>query len=249
MAGAPAAFFGAALLGYSASITIQALAVSGRRTDKVADEVILVLLLLELVLSMSSEGAMVHMAGRAYAREPVRLGEAYGRAALRLPAYAITALMAGVVTLVGFVFLIVPGLVALGAFAFWRQAVVLEGRGGSVALARSAVVARPVLWRLVGALGLIWLFRFSFVELTIMTAQAWGDPAIKAFMSREARTLDAVVLGLVVWRLLVDPVVVAFLTRLYTSLIQPDTRVGAGAEPGTSSASGSLDAPNGGDGP
>lgn len=241
--------YAAILLGYAAPLTIQALTAAGRDFSKISDAASIGLIVIQLVMSLLSEAAIVFMAGRALSGKDVRLAESYGAAGLRLPAYIITFLIASLVTFLGSLLFVVPGLVALGAFVFWRQAVILDGQSGTRALALSTTVGRGALWRIVGVLAVISVLQLSFVDVFLSGAQALADPAsglaippamrsaVHQFLASNATRINIVVLCVYVFRMLFDPLVLAFVTALYvrlaktTSLALPaESAPGAGSD-------------------
>lgn len=215
----------ASLLGYAVSITVEALSVAGRSFEEMNPEAALTLLALELVLSVASEIALVRLAALAWAGDGGGLGQAYGFAVRRFLPFAATYLVAAVFTSVGLVVLVVPGLIAIAALAFWRQAVVMDGLWGTPAAIRSARLARPVLGRLLVLLVVVSLLRFAYVDPLAMLAQGSQVSWAVAFMKDNARAVDGVILAVVLWRVFVDPTAIAFVTSLYARLSGASTPV------------------------
>jgi hypothetical protein len=208
----------ASLLGYAVSITVESLSVAGRSFADMDPAAAVTLLGLELVLSIASEIALVRLAAQAWAGEVGGLGHAYGFALWRFLPFAATYLVAAAITSVGLVALVVPGLIAIAALAFWRQAVVMDGLWGTPAAIRSARLARPVLGRLLLLLVAVSLLRFAFVDPIAMLAQGSQVPWAVTFMKENARAVDGLILGVVLWRVVVDPTAIAFVTSLYARL-------------------------------
>ena len=222
----------ASLLGYAVSITVESLSVAGRSFAQMDPAAAVTLLGMELVLSMTSEIALVRLAALAWAGEGGGLGQAYRFALWRFLPFAATYLVAAVVTSLGLVALIVPGLIAIAALAFWRQAVVMDGLWGTPAAVRSARLARPVLGRLLVLLVAVSVLRFAFVDPLAMLAQGSQVPWAVAFMKENARAVDGLILGVVLWRVIVDPTAIAFVTSLYARLSGAPTPASeGGAQP------------------
>jgi hypothetical protein len=208
----------ASLLGYVVSITVESLSVAGRDLAQMDPGAAVTLLGMEMALSVTSEIALVRLAALAWAGEGGGLGHAYGFAVRRFLPFAATYLVAAVVMSLGLVALIVPGLIAIAALAFWRQAVVMDGLWGTPAAVRSARLARPVLGRLLVLLVGVSLLRFAFIDPLAMLAQGSQVPWAVAFMKENARAIDGVLLGVVLWRVVVDPTAIAFVTSLYARM-------------------------------
>lgn len=111
------------------------------------------------------------------AGQPIRPLEAYGFAFEQLVPFALSLLRAIFWTLAGLLLLVVPGLVAMLRYSLVPMAVLLEGRRGADALARSSQLVRPhwpkVLGNLLGA-GLIALFLSALIAagFAVFTAVA-----------------------------------------------------------------------------
>ena len=87
--------------------------------------------------------------------EPV-LGDALAAVAHRLGAVVVTASLVGLIVMIGFLFLVIPGLVAAVFLMFALPAVLLDGLGAVDGMRRSAALVRahpgPVVAFLVGCL-------------------------------------------------------------------------------------------------
>jgi|SRR5688500_4568728 len=102
-------------------------------------------------------GSLTDAAGRAYGGERPTIGGSLGRGARKLIPMAIALFIFGLFIFIGFVFLIVPGLIL---FAMWfciPQAIVLEDRGPIDALGRSRQLSRGARMRIFGALVVAWI--------------------------------------------------------------------------------------------
>jgi hypothetical protein len=225
----PLPFLAAAFLGYSVDLTVRLLALRGSDLTGLSDVSALAIQALDIILKVLMVGVAIRLAAAAARKEPLTLGGAYTFAALRLPVYLITAVMAYAISGLGLALLVVPGISAIALFAFWRQAVVLEGYGASFALARSATLARPMIFRLAGLLILL-----SFVRqlplLPSLVAQApaiWAASSasqaqITATFTRLSRRLATPQLAASVWQMLLDPPTLVFMTMWYLRLKRAD---------------------------
>lgn len=96
--------------------------------------------------------AVARAAADVYLGEPVTIGGTYRYALRRLPSILWITVLTTVVTLVGFVLLIIPGIIALVRLAFAPAALVVEGNRGSTALRRSWRLTSGFFWRTLGTL-------------------------------------------------------------------------------------------------
>ncbi|MEN6625575.1 MAG: hypothetical protein ABFD69_05025 [Candidatus Sumerlaeia bacterium] len=81
----------------------------------------------------------------------------------------LTSLMAMILSALGFVFLIIPGILLMIFFTFVTAVVVVEGLGGMAALARSARLTAGRRWKIFGAnLILVLLMLLVFAPVTVV---------------------------------------------------------------------------------
>ncbi len=107
-------------------------------------------------LGLLSSGMVIVMARSALGGvEPV-LGDALAAVARRLGAIAVAAFLVGLIVMIGFLFLVIPGIVAAVFLMFTLPAVLLDGLGAVDGMRRSAALVRahpgPVVAFLVGCL-------------------------------------------------------------------------------------------------
>lgn len=102
-------------------------------------------------------GALTHATAQAYSGERPEFGAAVRRGLRRWLPLTVASLLAYLLTFIGFVFLIVPGLILLAMFFAIAPAVVLEDRGPTAAMARSRELSRGARMRILGALLVAWL--------------------------------------------------------------------------------------------
>lgn len=96
--------------------------------------------------------AVARAAADVYLGEPVSIGGTYRYALGRLPAILWITILTTIVTLLGLVLLIIPGIIAIVRLTFAPVALVVEGHRGSAALRRSWRLTKGFFWRTVGAL-------------------------------------------------------------------------------------------------
>jgi hypothetical protein len=108
----------------------------------------------QLVLSGVTTALLVQMAYDAKLQRPLRLGSYVGPALAAALPIAILGFVAGILTVIGFVALILPGLWVYAVFSMMPAAVVIEkvGFGG---LGRSAALTKDYRWPIVGAIVLL----------------------------------------------------------------------------------------------
>jgi len=107
-------------------------------------------------LGLLSSGMVIVMARSALGGvEPV-LGDALAAVARRVGAIAVAASLVGLIVMIGFLFLVIPGIVAAVFLMFTLPAVLLDGLGAVDGMRRSAALVRahpgPVVALLVGCL-------------------------------------------------------------------------------------------------
>lgn len=110
--------------------------------------------IVQLVLSGVTTALMVQMAYDAKLQRPLRLGAYFGPALSAALPIAILGLAGGILTVLGMIALIIPGLWIYAVFSMMPAAVVIEkvGFGG---LSRSANLTKDYRWPIVGAIILL----------------------------------------------------------------------------------------------
>jgi len=111
----------------------------------------LVLILL-LVLQPIGTAAILHVISEEFAGRHVSAGNALRFALTRFLPLLGTSLLAGLIIGVGFLLLIIPGIIFLIWYAFVGQVVVVEGLSGNDALSRSKALTAGYRWRIFGLL-------------------------------------------------------------------------------------------------
>jgi hypothetical protein len=110
--------------------------------------------IVQLVLSGVTTALLVQMAYDAKLQRPLRLGQYFGPALSAAIPIAILGLGAGILTMLGLIALIIPGIWIYAVFSMMPAAVVIEkvGFGG---LGRSASLTKEYRWPIVGAIILL----------------------------------------------------------------------------------------------
>jgi len=96
--------------------------------------------------------AIARAAADVYLGEPVTIGGTYRYALSRLVAILWVTILGLLLTLLGFVLLIIPGIIALVRLAFAPAALVVEGQRGTKAIGRSWRLTKGYFWRTLGTL-------------------------------------------------------------------------------------------------
>lgn len=122
-------------------------------------------------LSFILTGAVTFLVLRQLAGERVGFGKALAAAAERFFAIFGASLLSGLATLLGFVLLVVPGLMALSAFFVAVPVAVVERPGASDSLSRSAALTQGCRWHVLGAVLVLYLL----VAVAAGAAAALGE--------------------------------------------------------------------------
>ena len=142
------------------------------------------LILFFCVLMPLCSAALVHNISASYLGEDISAGQSYSRAAGRLMPLLGTQILAGLVIMLGYVLLIVPGVI----FSLWylviAPVVVLEGIAGGSALGRSRELMRDNLGKgFVLALVLAvmaWIISYGLAAISARIP--WPHPAMGLFV-------------------------------------------------------------------
>jgi hypothetical protein len=113
--------------------------------------------LFSLIAQPLATGAITRAVGARYLNEEITVGKAYKAIGSIFFKYLGTILLAGLVTLLGVLCCVVPGLILMTFFGFASQVVVLEGLGGTKAMGRSRQLVRGDFWRVLGYFLLVFL--------------------------------------------------------------------------------------------
>jgi hypothetical protein len=110
--------------------------------------------IVQLVLSGVTTALLVQMAYDAKLQRPLRIGQYFGPALSAAIPIAILGLAAGILTVLGLIALIIPGIWIYAVFSMMPAAVVIEKVGFS-GLSRSANLTKDYRWPIVGAIILL----------------------------------------------------------------------------------------------
>ncbi len=119
------------------------------------------LFLFALIAQPLATGAITRAVGARYLNEEITVGKAYRAIGGMFFKYVLTIMLAGLVTVLGFPFCLVPGFIFATWFAFTSQAVVLEGLGGTKAMGRSRDLTRGYGLRVFGYLVLVTVLTYG----------------------------------------------------------------------------------------
>lgn len=126
------------------------------QTSVLAGAASLLLLPYSLVAGVFAWGAMVHDSARAVTGEPVSLGSGYRRSLRRFFPLLGAAIVTVILVWIGFIFLIIPGILLAIMFFAVAPAVVIEDEGPLSALGRSRKLAQDGWLRILGILVITW---------------------------------------------------------------------------------------------
>jgi hypothetical protein len=120
------------------------------RSFGVAILVGLIGLLITVVITSALQAAITRAAAQTTVGEPVDVAESYRFGFKRLGSVLATSIVVGLVVVIGFLLLIVPGVYFLTIFAVAIPVVVIEGQGVGAAMSRSAALAKGNFWHVLG---------------------------------------------------------------------------------------------------
>ena len=113
---------------------------------------IILLVLVGFACVLLVNGALIHAASDAYLDDRVDVADAFRRSVRYVPIMSVAYLLTGLTTLLGYAFLIIPGIyLAIGLFAV-PAIVLLEGRGPGEAMGRSLSLTKGRKLAVFGAL-------------------------------------------------------------------------------------------------
>jgi hypothetical protein len=173
----------------------------------------LVALVLSLIGGLLVQGALVEVVRDLHeGREPAPVNVYYNRTRGKLGTLLGVSFLYGLGVLVGFVLLVVPGLIAIARWSLVVPLVMIEGRGWRDAFRRSSELVRGRTGRV---LGLVFVANLATVLISVAAAALFGF--IPGF-------LGAWIGGTVAGALAV-PFEAHVLTVLYYRLTEPDTPI------------------------
>lgn len=112
-------------------------------------------LILTIILQPIGTAAILHIIAQDFVDKRVSLGDALNFGLRRFGSLFVTSLLVGLVLVVGFILLIVPGIIFYVWYAFFAQVVVVEGLSGTAAMERSKALTEGYRWRIFGVIILV----------------------------------------------------------------------------------------------
>ncbi len=112
---------------------------------------------LSLVLSAVCQAMILYATFQALRGRPVHIGESMAQGLRRAAPVFVASLVSGLITVLGFILLIVPGLIALTMFYVTEPACVVERLGPLDSIGRSIDLTRGYRWPIFGAVFVVGL--------------------------------------------------------------------------------------------
>lgn len=175
-------------------------------------------LLLNAVLGAIAAAASTFVIAENYMGRRLEAGEAFGRASPFVGRLIMLALLSGLVIGVGFILLIIPGLILMAGLLLGTPALVLEGLPSATrAMGRSWNLTRGHRWRVLGALVVVGvLLLLPFIAAGGLAASSVSlDSDVSGPIST---TLLVAVTGAALLQTLIYPLFYCVLTVLYYDL-------------------------------
>lgn len=130
-------------------------------------------------------------------RRDSTVGELFSAASPYLVTLMLNGILAGIAIAIGFVLLIVPGLILITIWAVVSPSIVVEGEGVIGAFGRSRELVRGDGWAVFGAILIAFLIVFAVSLVAGAVGQAIGDTAGRVIVSTIAQVLVTPVAALV----------------------------------------------------
>lgn len=130
-------------------------------------------------------------------RRDSTVGELFSAASPYLVTLMLNGILAGIAIAIGFVLLIVPGLILLTIWAVVSPAIVVEGEGVIGAFGRSRELVRGDGWTVFGAILIAFLIVFAVSLVAGAIGEAIGDTAGRVIVSTIAQVLVTPIAALV----------------------------------------------------
>jgi hypothetical protein len=178
-----------------------------------------VYLLSLVVLNLVATGATVFIVSESYLGRPLSAREALARATPYMGRILVCSLLMALVVGLGFLLLVIPGIVLAVGLALAIPAVVLEqGRSASAALSRSWELTRGSRWRLFGlGVTLLVLLYVPVVAISGLAAVLLPGGTGIAFITSSVATVVAIAIGGIA-QLFIYPLFYCVLTVTYYDL-------------------------------
>jgi hypothetical protein len=130
--------------------------------------------LVSLIVSIVVIGAYPSLVQEALRGEPLNIGNALRQAASRIVALVIAGIIVGILLVIGFILIIVPGIIFLTWWAYTVPAIMLENKGATAGMAASKAFGRDKKLSTF-LLAVVALVAIIIVEV-IMVAVSLGSP-------------------------------------------------------------------------
>jgi Membrane domain of glycerophosphoryl diester phosphodiesterase len=112
-------------------------------------------------------GALALAVSARYLGRQMAVEDAYAEVGLRsLVSLALASIVAGILIVIGFLFLVIPGVYLIVRWIFIPETVVLERKGAFAALSRSGELVRGSWWRVAG-IGLVLFLLTAFLQAAL----------------------------------------------------------------------------------
>ena len=149
------------------------------------------LFLLVVIFLPLCVAALTQNISAAYLGQKLSAAESYQRTMPRLGALILTQLLAGIVILIGYCLLIVPGIIFSLWFFTLAPVIILEGVSGSAALGRSRELMRGNLGKAFGLALLLWILGviIGFILGFVLGFIPWPSPMLGVFFQNLANAL------------------------------------------------------------
>ena len=128
------------------------LELNGTTTSGLATASLIEFLLTYVIVAQITNGVALRLFSGIYFDERPSARELLRFTIRRLPALIFLAVLYGAVVLIGFLFIVIPGIYLWGALAVVVPVLIVEGRGGFDALGRSQELVKGRWWATIGAL-------------------------------------------------------------------------------------------------
>jgi uncharacterized membrane protein len=172
-----------------------------------------------VVLNLVATGATVFIVSESYLGRPISAREALNRATPYIGRILICSLLMALVVGLGFLLLLIPGIILAVGLALAIPAVVLEPRSSaSAALSRSWELTRGARWRIFGlGVMLLVLLYIPVVAITGLLALVLPTASGEAFEPTSISTVAAIAVGGIV-QMFIYPLFYCVLTVTYYDL-------------------------------
>jgi hypothetical protein len=130
---------------------------------------------LSMVLGMISQAVMVHAAFQAMRLRPVSLGESLKVGLARVISVILLAILMGLLMGLGFVLLLVPGLILMTMWFVGVPPCVVERTGPWTSLKRSAALTKGHRWKIFGIILLLGIISIAVSQLIELAFSVLGN--------------------------------------------------------------------------